>query len=47
MQNALALFHSGQVHLTEPKSYSSLKVRVAGVLEDQHQNSLFFKTKTG
>ena len=38
MQNALALWHSDQVHRKEPKSYSKLKDMVTDVLEDQLVN---------
>ena len=48
MQNAMALYHSDQVHRKEPKSYSMLLAMVTEVLEDKQQYFLvFLKGKGG
>ena len=39
MQNALALFHSYQIHRKEQKSNLKLSPMVTDVLKDQQQNS--------
>ena len=45
MQNALALYHSDQVHRKEPQSYSRLKALFSNVLEEQQQYSLVVKNQ--
>ena len=46
MRNAIALYHSDQVHDKESKSYSKLRAIVSNVFKDHHQNSVMAqKTK--
>ena len=47
MKNALALYHSDQLHQKEPKSKTKLTALITDILEDQPQEALISQTGEG